>query len=87
MSVKKISNDAEWQSLPEEGFIFNQFGGKDPRRLAVDNKLHRASCRQRKMMNLAVPKLYSDNLNEMLDYLKRKVGEENKDWSRCSFCF
>jgi len=86
VSVTRITTDAEFRSLPE-GFVFNWFGGKDPIRLAADNKLHKSSCGWVKKMNLSVTKLYSADLKEMVDYLTEKVGEENKKWSRCRFCF
>ena len=85
--MKCIETNAELGQLQSagKGFIHNDYSrkgssGKDY------NILHSASCRWVARSNVNVPKIFFENLDEAIRWLRKNRGEEGRNWKCCGTC-
>jgi hypothetical protein len=85
--VERIANEHRFRSICDDGrgAVFNDFSGHAASG-AQYNVLHAASCRWLARSNLAVPKIWFEDLSTATDWLVRERGAEGRAWKRCATC-
>jgi hypothetical protein len=85
--VERIASERRYRSIRADGqgVVFNDFS-----RLGASgakyNVVHSASCRWLARSNLAVAKLWFEDLATAIDWLVRERGAEGQAWKRCATC-
>lgn len=85
--MERIANEQRFRSICTAGLgvVFNDFAGHGASG-AQYNVVHAASCRWLARSNLAVPKIWFEDLTAATSWLERERGLEGRAWKRCGTC-